>query len=144
MSNETDNIIPLNAPEILQRATLIPLAPRDEAEAHALPAKIHALRQLAAADNHIVLNPTHVMVKGGQVIGYLSLNGLPTVHAWFDTKNKHATDSIKMIEHGETIFRQQGVRAYTVACAEESPFTPHMARLGFTKLGTTVLWHKPL
>ena len=59
----------------------------------------------AAADNHPVLAPSHVMVKGGQVIGYLSLGSLPTVQAWFDSKNKHALDSLKMIEQGEEIGR---------------------------------------
>lgn len=140
--NDTPEII--NLPQVLQRATLVPLAPRDQHEAELLPQKLDTLRQLAADDQHVVLNPTHVMVKDGQIIGYLSLNGLPNVHAWFDTKHKHALDSIKMIEHGETIFRQQGVRAFTVACAAESPFTPHLPRLGFQKLGTTVLWHKNL
>lgn len=136
-----DNVISLPAP-VMERATLVPLQPRDQEEAAAYPARIAELQQLAGEDNHAVLAATHVMVKGGKVVGYLSLGALPCVHAWFDTKNKHATDSLKMIEHGETIFREKGVRAYTVACAETSPFTPHMERMGFEKLGVTTLWRK--
>ena len=130
--------------ELLQRATLLPLAPRDQAEADALPGKLRELHEAAGEDNHTVLSPTHIMVRDGKLIGYLSLNGLPTVHAWFDSGHKHALDSLKMIEHGETIFRQQGVRNFAVACAEQSPFAPHMERMGFKKLGTTVLWMKTL
>lgn len=140
---EPENVIELPAP-ILERAVLVPLAPRDQAEADKLPVVLDELRRLAAEDSHMVLQPTHVMVKGEQIIGYLSLNGLPTIHAWFDSHHKHALDSIKMIEHGETILRHQGLRTVAVACAEQSPFTPHLARLGFHKLGTTVLWQKHL
>jgi hypothetical protein len=141
----SENLITLPGPELLRRAELLPLQPRDQAEAQALPAKLDALRALAAEDGHMVINPTHVMVgPEGNIIGYLSLNGLPVVHAWFDTKHKHVRDSLTMIEHGQTILRQQGVRGFAVACAAESPFTPHLPRLGFHQLGATVLWHKYL
>ena len=129
---------------IAQRAVLKPLKPRDQREAAALPALLEQLGQQAAADNHAVIAPTHVMVKDGQIIGYLSLAGLPVVQAWFDSHHKHAADSIRMIEHGETIFREQGGRQFAVACTEESPFSPHLERLGFKKLGTTTLWAKTL
>jgi len=128
----------------LERAKLIPLQPRDAADAEALPATLHALQMQAADDQHIVVCPTHIMVKGHEILGYLSLGGLPVVHAWFDSHHKHALDSLKMIETGEAIFADKGVRQFAVACAEHSPFTPHMERLGFTKLGTTVLWTKKL
>ena len=129
---------PVAAP-LLSRTELVNLRlfPQEQ-----LPHVLADLSALAAADNHAVLNPTHVMLKDGQIIGYLSLDGLPTVHCWFDSKNKHAADSIKMIDHGQTAFGERGIRDFTVACAEESPFTPHMARLGFERLGTTVLWRK--
>ena len=129
---------------LLARATLVPLRPRDQAEAAALPAKLQALHAAAAADEHMVLSPTHLMVKGDEIIGYLSIGGLPTVQAWFNSQHKHAADSVKMIEHAETIMREQGARVYAVACAPQSPFSIHMERLGFTKLGETVLWRKEL
>lgn len=141
----SENIIEMPGLELLRSAELIPLQPRDDREAQMLPAKLDALRALAAEDQHVVLNPTHVMVgPEGNIIGYVSLNGLPVVHAWFDSKHKHVRDSVKMIEHSQTILRQQGVRGFAVACAAESPFTAHLPRLGFHKLGTTVLWHKNL
>ena len=48
------------------------------------------------------------------------------------------------IEHGETLFREQGVRTYGLCCAADSPFTPHLERLGFRRRGTTVFWEKNL
>lgn len=130
--------------QLAQRAVLLPLKPRSEAEAKAYPDTLKRLQAAAANDQHMVIAPTHLMVRGDKIIGYLSLNGLPVVQCWFDRQAGHASDSLKMIEHGETIFREQGVGAYAVACAPESPFTPHMERMGFTKLGSTVLWAKQI
>ena len=130
---------------LLERATLHPLRqPRNEEEATQLRLVLRDLNAAAAADDHCVLAPTHVMLKGGKIAGYLSLGGLPMVHCWFDSKQGHAGDSLKMIEHGETVLRTQGVREVTVACTELSPFTLHLERLGFKKLGTTVIWRKEL
>lgn len=127
-----------------QRPVLKPLKPRDPQEAAQLPARLEALRAAAAADNHAVIAPTHVMQRGDEVCGYLSLGGLPTVQAWFDSHHKHAADSLKMIEHGETILREQGHRAFAVCCAETSPFQPHMERMGFKLVGLTQVWIKEL
>jgi hypothetical protein len=130
--------------QLAQRAVLRPLKPRDAQEAQAVPAKLQQLAEKAAADNHPVIAPTHCLEKGGEIIGYFSIGGLPTVQAWFDSQHKHAADSLKMIEHLETILREQGVRMFAVACAPESPFSTHMERLGFRKMGTTVLWGKEI
>lgn len=127
---------------LAQRAVLLPLKPRDQTEAEILPAKLQTLQAAAAADQHPVIAPTHVMLKGPDIIGYLSLGGLPTVQAWFDSRHKHPLDSLKMIEHGETILREQGVRQFALCCAEQSPFHPHLERLGFKCLGTTQVWVK--
>lgn len=130
--------------QLAQRPVLLPLRPRDQQEAALLPERLEQLQRAAAADQHPVIAPTHVMMKGAEIIGYLSLNGLPTVQAWFDSGHKHAADSLKLIEHGETILREQGVRSYAICCAETSPFNPHMNRLGFKLLGTTQVWVKEL
>ena len=128
--------------QLAARPVLKPLKPRDQQEAQALPATLERLTRQAAADQHPVIAPTHIMQKGDEVIGYFSIGGLPTVQAWFDSHHKHAADSLKMIEHLETILREQGVRVFAVACAPQSPFSSHMERLGFRKLGETVMWAK--
>lgn len=135
----SDNTIHLQT-QLLERPILMPLrALRQEPQRVA-----EHIRDLAAADNHAVLGPTHAMMKGDKIIGYLSLNGLPNVHAWFDTKHPHAMDSLKMIEMGELVLREAGITGYTLLCAKESPFTPHLERMGFQKLGETVLYVKGL
>lgn len=129
------DIIDMPAPKLAARARLVALK---DAETH------RKLVNAAAQDQHLVIAPTHVMLRGEEIIGYLSLGALPVVQAWFDSKSGHVLDSLKMIEMGEAIFDSQGVKQFAIGVTEESPFAPHMERLGFTKLGSTVLWHKTL
>lgn len=123
---------------------LIPLKANSEQEATALQMLVEALVNAAARDNHIVMGATHVMVRGGKPIGYLSLGGQMTVQCWFDSTVKNPRHSKDMIRHGETLLRNSNVKNYVVCCSPDSPFAPNMERLGFTKLGTTVLWQKNL
>lgn len=128
----------------MQRAVLLPLKPRTQQEAEAMPARIEALTAAAMADHHRVVAPTHVMDLGGEILGYLSINGLPTVRAWFDSRQKNALQSLKMIEHGETIVRELGHPAFIIGVSPQSPFLPHMGRLGFEQLGTQIVFIKRL
>jgi hypothetical protein len=138
--NPDQNILSMPAP-VLERSILVPFRPQSAEE---MQARVNAVKDAAAADNHTVIAPTHLMVKGEKLLGYLSIAGLPNVHAWFDTKHPHALDSLKMIEMGELTLREKNITAYSLLCAEESPFTPHLERMGFTKLGTSVLYLKRL
>lgn len=143
--NQFGNVMQMPAPKLNERARLVALRqPTNPAEAQRLQRTLQALEQAAAADEHDVVSPTHVMVRGDQIIGYLSLGGLPVVQAWFDSKSGHVLDSLKMIEMGEAIFDSQGVKQYCVGVADNSPFAPHMERLGFKKLLTNTLWVKHL
>lgn len=103
-----------------------------------------ALVSAAAADDHIVIAPTHVMARGPQIIGYLSLAGMPVVQAWFDSKQCSALNSVRLIQAGETIFARHGVKEYCVGVAAHSPFAPNMERLGFRRLLTNTLWQKTI
>lgn len=131
---ETLDITP-EKPLIKERARLVPL--KDNVTAK-------RLFEAAAADNHTVIAPTHVMMRGEQIIGYLSLGAMPVVQSWFDSKAGHVLDSLKMIEMGEAVITSQGAQVYQVAVSEDSPFAPHMERLGYTRVFTTTLWQKQL
>ena len=122
-------------PLLKERARLVPL--KDNVTAK-------RLFEAAAADDHTVIAPTHVMLRGEEIIGYLSLGGMPVVQSWFDSKSLHVLDSIKMIEMADAVMASQGVQAYQVAVSEESPFKEHMVRLGYTRVFTTTLWQKQL
>lgn len=133
--NEPSNTIPLPGPKLAERARLVALKDNELAK---------RLFEAAQADHHICIAPTHVMLRGEKIIGYLSLGGMPVVQAWFDTKSGHVLDSLKMIETGEAVFDSQGVKQFMIAVDEASPFYPHMERLGFTPVFKTTLFHKKL
>jgi hypothetical protein len=139
------NEISVQTNGLLDRPVLRPLRqPANESEAAQMRVWLRDLEINAAKDHHIVINPTHVMLKGETVCGYLSIAAAPTVHCWFDSAHPHAADSLKLIEHGETAGRERGLREYYICCTEESPFHKHMARLGYAKVGTTTIYRKEL
>ena len=137
--NETQapEVIHLNGqpPLLKERARLVPIRDNET---------LGRLFTAAKADNHQVLAPTHVMLRGDQIIGYLSLGGIPTVQAWFDTQSGHVLDSLKMIEMGEAILASQGAPGFCVMVSKDSPFFPHMQRLGFEPVMETTFWKKKL
>lgn len=122
-------------PKIKERARLVPIRDNET---------VKRLFEAARADDHMVIAPTHVMLRGTEIIGYLSLGAMPVVQSWFDSKTGHVLDSLKMIEMGEVVMASQGVTAYQVAVSESSPFAPHMERLGYKPVGKTVLWQKQI
>lgn len=141
--NAADPNPTLNLNPLLARPHIVKLRPpQNEPEAAALNATVDRLHAAAAADNHAVLNPTHVVLKGEAIVGYGSLAGLPTLHLWVDSKRVNAMESMRLLETTEVLLAEGGCRAVCVPCSEESPFYAHMERLGYTKLGRTVLFVK--
>lgn len=132
--NQENNVTQLPSPLLKERARLVRI--------NGNPELVKAVVAAAAADDHKCIAPTHVMMKGEEIVGYLSLGGMPTVQAWFDSKSGHVLDSLKMIEHGETALAEAGATAYLVAVSDESPFRPHMERLGFKPLYQPMLYFK--
>lgn len=106
------------------------------------PERLPALAAAAARDQHVAIAPTHLIERAGQIVGYASLGGAPLLNVWMDSQHCRAGDSVRMLETAEALLADKGVQLYLMACAEESPFAPHMERLGFRKLGKTVLWAK--
>ena len=117
----------------LRRTVLEPL--RDEAQ-------FQALLQAAAADDHVVIAPSHVATQDGQVVGYASLGSIAVVNVWLDSQRVKALDSLRLLKQAESVAKATGLRQYLMPCAHTSPFLPHMERLGFTKLGYTCLHWK--
>lgn len=102
------------------------------------------LNHRAELDDHAVIEATHVMLRGTTPVGYLSLGGILTVFSWFDTLNVGASDSVRMIEQGEVLLRNMGLKEYLVAVWEKSPFAGKMEKMGFEHAMDVQLWHRKL
>lgn len=118
----------------MPKATIQPLHPED----------IPVLQAAAAADRHGVLYPSDGVWKDGQLVGYASICTTPIVHVWLDSRRVTAIDSVRLLAQLDARLRAQGMSSYLMPCAKTSPFSPCMRRLGFVRLGETVLFDKNL
>jgi hypothetical protein len=105
------------------------------------------LQELVAAakeDNHDVVFPSHIVRKNGELIGYAGIFSMPILMWWLDSKKGKARDSLEMLKEIENIARAKQVKRYVTICAESSPYFKHMNRLGYSKLGETVMFQKEI
>lgn len=101
---------------------------------------LEALRAVAAADDHQVVAPTHVAVRrqpdGTEtIVGYASIGAIMLVNCWVDSRQVRARESASLLNVVENIAAEKGAQAIALPVAEQSPFYPHIERLGYTPLG---------
>lgn len=101
--------------------------------------EVDQLVEAAKSDNHIVLFPTHAVWKGGEIVGYGSINNTPMVNVWLHSKRIAPRDSIQLLGIAEALASSQGLKHIVMPCADTSPFFPMMEKLGFERLGFTSL-----
>jgi len=113
---------------------LVPIAPQE----------MPAILALAEADGHRLLMPSHAVMRDTEVIGAFSICSIPYVATWMHTKRAEAGDSMAALASLNDGLRFTGRKAYVLPCSESSPFFPHMARLGFDRLGAFDLFKRTL
>lgn len=106
--------------------------------------ELDLLRARALEDNHAVVGATHLVQRGGEVVGYLGLGQIPMVTTWFDSRRMKVRDSLGVVAQGEAILATQGARAVLVPVDPKSPLKAVMPGLGFEELGTCVMYIKQL
>lgn len=89
----------------------------------------------ADADQHMAIFPTHVAEKAGEIVGYASIGFVSLVNVWAHSQRLHARESLALLNLVENVARAGGHRQLCVPCAENSPFRPYMAGLGYQVLG---------
>lgn len=110
----------------------------------ATPADVEPVKAAAHADNHEVIALSHVMTKGGEMIGAGSLAQVPLVLPWFDTQKCKARDTMYFINQAENMIAEllPNVEMFCVPFAEKSPFVPHIEQIGFVNAGKFYLTFK--
>lgn len=96
--------------------------------------EIAQLQEAARRDDHYVLAPTHVIRKNGEIVGYWSIDGMPTVHLWHDSQALTARDSVVLNEALNQQIAGMGHNRFVCMCATHSPYYPHIAKLGFKEI----------
>ncbi len=92
------------------------------------------LSKLAAADDHAVVFPTHVVERDHQMIGYLSVANVPTVLVWLDTHRANIRDSMACMNLYENMVAGVGAPAVIIPCSEKSPFRSLVEQVGYLDL----------
>lgn len=100
------------------------------------------LQKNAAADNHGVLQSTHVIKKNGEIVGFLSIGAIPTVHMWMDSKKTGVKDSIVMEKFFMNECKKNGAKFVVVPVPSHSPYAPLMEKAGYHKLSYDQMWLK--
>lgn len=97
------------------------------------------LRELAGADNHEVIAPTHVFVKDGQIVGCASIGAVVLLLPWFHTQKCGARDSLYFINQMENLLANMmpanGPGLVCVPVVADSPFQAHIEKLGYVNAG---------
>lgn len=106
--------------------------------------ELSELLALAAADQHRVLGATHIARKGGRIVGYGSLGGLPVLNCWLDSVRVNARDTVHVLSVAEALLAAAGHTHVLLPCDPRSPLKPYLERLGFEPLGQCVMHMKPL
>jgi len=99
------------------------------------------LLEAAHKDGHEVYLPTHVYVKEGRIVGYLSINMLPTVLSWQSSEDMGPSDSLEAI--GYIKGSLQNFKYLCIPCDPDSPYMKFLPKCGFKKYTKPVeLWIK--
>lgn len=119
------NVIMLEQP-VATRARIVPLTSAEE---------IQRLVGAAASDEHIVVAPTHLVMKGEEIVGYGSLGAIRLFNVWVHSKKVNKFESVRLLHEAEGMMRASGGPLVCLPCDEKSPFRPYIERLGYRNLG---------
>jgi len=66
--------------------------------------------------------PSHVVKKGGEIIGSFCLFS-PTVYWWMHTKKVKVRDSLSIFQTMSALLANNGVKDFILPCERESPYS---------------------
>jgi hypothetical protein len=110
-----------------------------------LPEDIEGLRHAATEDNHILLFPTHVVIKDGQYIGYFSIASIPLTEFWMHSTKSSPRDSSIAIKWAESLVNERGHSTVITCIGSNSNFRPVIEKhFGYNKIYDTSIFIKQL
>lgn len=101
----------------------------------------------ANEDKHLVLNPSHVMLRGKEPVGYFAIGTTPLTYCWFSNMANLTTAQVaEFLTRAEHTFQDRvGLGHTIIPCPKDSPFhgllTPER---GFINVGTYDLFVKEI
>jgi len=77
--------------------------------------------EAAAEDGMGPLMPTHVVMKGDDIVGAFCLFS-PTVYWWMHTKKIRGRDSYSVFQAMSALLANEGIHKFVLPCESESPY----------------------
>jgi len=87
----------------------------------------------AAKDEDGILNPTHMVLKNGQVVGAISLQVF-CAGWWMDKKKTKGRESLTVFQILDSLMMDSKIFKYLLPCRDDSPYFKFMEKAGFKKL----------
>lgn len=88
-------------------------------------------------DNDNLDHATHVWVRDGEIVGAASINAVPVLMLWHDSKKFTPRDSLHAQRIYEAIFESLGFPKLWVLCDKKSPYNQHMSQMGCKPIWST-------
>lgn len=108
------------------------------------PEHLAELTARAVAKKHHVLAPTSIVMKNGQISGYISIGMVPNVLLWLDDDAITPRDSVHVFGFVEDVMAHYNVPAYAMPTNAASPFNAIAQDAGFLNTGLHTMFVKPL
>jgi hypothetical protein len=106
--------------------------------------EMEAVTVAAEADGTVCLAPSHLIERDGRIIGYVGMDSIPLFRVWLHSEALRPRESFTILNVVENLYRARGVRAVSMLLMPGSPFGELMPRLGYERVGETVLHSKRL
>ncbi len=94
-----------------------------------------AVLDAAELDEDGITNPTHAVMRKGEIVGAFSTY-VPCVNWWMSTAKEDGItniESMMVLTTMEAMLRDKGVRNYMMPCNINSPYFKLMDRVGYHK-----------
>lgn len=104
--------------------------------------ELNRIACLAARDHHLLLAPSHAVIKGLDIVGHFSICNIPIMFAHLGMDEIKSRDSFNLVHVGEQIVELTGHRFVVCPISRNSPFHPIMPEMGYQEVMDVTLFKK--
>jgi hypothetical protein len=98
-----------------------------------------------AKENNVqVIHATDILERGGEIIGYVSIGSMPTVHMYFDPRKAVHQDYLTAMAYWEGVLARNQIHDFWLPCESTSKLLPFVEKLGYTKTPLDNMFFKHL
>jgi hypothetical protein len=109
------------------------------------PGELAGLVAAAREDAHECVLPSHVVLKGGEIIGYVGLvHHVCLANVWMHSQKAGPLDSLAGLTALEALAAEHGNTSVLLPCDTASPYWTKLEKLGYRKLLESTITVKPL